>query len=505
MVMAAVAPPQTITDGRIAAMDVRVTRGRHRVLDGVTLTLRAGQLVGVVGPSGGGKTTLLAALAGTVAIEQGALVTEAGLRIGVVPQDDIIHRQLPLRRTLLHAARLRLSPATDRTAAVDAVLRALDLHDHAHVPVSELSGGQRKRASIAVELLDQPTVLLLDEPTAGLDPLTAAGLVRVLRALADTGCTVVMTTHNLADLADADAVFVVDGGTVSPATDATTLMRSIFAGDCRPAAMAAIHPSVSSDEPHGRPTRLRQWLALTHRNAEALLRARTTLAVLLGVPLLVVAMFVILFRPGTFAGPSASADAQVSVAYWLAFAGFFFGLTYGLLQICTEVPVARRERFAGVRVATYLAAKAAVLLPLLVLVDATLIVVLHATSRLPEQTVGAGAQLLAILVLDSAAALTLGLLLSALVSDTAQAAMALPMVCFPAVLFAGAIVPVHDMATAGRLISVATPARWAFEAVARSLDVPIAGGAGTTPAAATLLSFTALLAIGAVAATRRRL
>ena len=107
-------------------------------------------------------------------------------RIGYVPQDDIIHLEMPLRRTLRYAARLRLPAGTSAAEAdrvVEETMRDLDLSDRAEVPVRALSGGQRKRASIAVELLTRPRVFFLDEPTSGLDPSTAADVMRLLRRL----------------------------------------------------------------------------------------------------------------------------------------------------------------------------------------------------------------------------------------------------------------------------------------------------------------------------------
>jgi hypothetical protein len=249
----------------------------------------------------------------------------------------------------------------------------------------------------------------------------------------------------------------------------------------------------------------RQLRTLTARNAEVVVSGRLTLAILVGAPLLVVAMFAVLFQPGTFDQQAAAdPDAQAMVAYWLAFAGFFFGLTYGLLQVCTEIEVARRERFAGVGIGTYLAAKAAVLVPALLVVDVALVGVLRALDRIPGDDLGGTTALLALLLLDSAVALVLGLLLSALVSDSAQAAMALPMVCFPAVLFAGAIVPVADMTVAGEVLAATTPVRWAFEAVAANLGIDGPGGGGVGAPAALVVCLLALAA-GAAAATRRRL
>jgi hypothetical protein len=197
-------------------------------------------------------------------------------------------------------------------------------------------------------------------------------------------------------------------------------------------------------------------------------------------------MFVVLFRPHAFGPGQPSPEATVMILFWVAFGGFFFGLTYGLLQICTEFAVLRRERFAGLRAGPYVLAKVAVLLPLLTVVDAAFLGVLRALGRLPAA--GDYGAVFAILVLSSAAALALGLLISAAVSEPAQATIALPMACFPQVLFVGAILPVPVMAVVGRWISYVMSNRWAFEGLGHSFDVNRLWAEGGSPLGPPLLA-----------------
>lgn len=195
---------------RIEAIGVsRRVRSGRRTLQDVSLTIEPGELVAIVGGSGTGKTTLLDTLAGIRPAAEGTVRYNRPLNFGYVPQDDIIHRELPLARTLGYAARLRLpkgTPADEIDAAVREVLTALDLKDRASLRVGSLSGGQRKRAGIAVELLTRPDVFFLDEPTSGLDPATAADFMRLLRRLADGGTTVVLATHNPPDVRYCDKI-----------------------------------------------------------------------------------------------------------------------------------------------------------------------------------------------------------------------------------------------------------------------------------------------------------
>jgi ABC-type multidrug transport system ATPase subunit len=499
---------------------VRVrARGEVTLVDGASFTLAAGQLVAIVGPSGAGKTTLLEVIAG-IASDISGSVRYDGIDVyanlgtfrsvlGYVPQDDIIHTDLPLRRTLRYAARLRLPSSTTASEVDDAVHDALDavgLTDQADVRVGSLSGGQRKRASIAVELLTDPHVFFLDEPTSGLDPVTSAELIDRLRQLADRSATVVFTTHSVDDLARCDRVVFLTRhgrvgfvGTVDEALDqfgvssVPELYRRLADGDItsEAAGTAAPLPAPDADarDVVGRPIAngFTQWSVLTRRTLETLTRNRLTLAILVGSPALVIAMFAILFRPGAFDVQDPSPSSMVMVGFWVVFAAFFFGLTYGLLQICTERTILRREHLVGLRLGAYVASKVTVLVPFLLLVIVAMLGVLRLLDRLPSRPLATYASIGVGLLLCAIAALGLGLLTSAAVSNVAQATLALPMLCFPAVLFSGAILPVNLMASAGAAISAAIPTRWAFEVLGHDLGARQILGEGASPLGPPLL------------------
>ena len=194
-----------------SAIEVRELGQRAKsgvvTLQDVTLAIEPGELVAIIGGSGSGKTTLLDAMCGLRPPAAGTVNLISG-KIGYVPQDDVIHLTLPLARTLRYAAALRAVPSS----SVGTVLRALELTGRSLVPVGQLSGGERKRASIASELLAGPTLFFLDEPTSGLDPARGAELMRALRGLAEAGTTVVVTTHNPSDADRCDKVAVLAPG-----------------------------------------------------------------------------------------------------------------------------------------------------------------------------------------------------------------------------------------------------------------------------------------------------
>ncbi|HTJ71496.1 MAG TPA: ATP-binding cassette domain-containing protein [Actinospica sp.] len=471
--------------------------GGRALLDGVDVDVPPGAVLAVAGPSGAGKTTLLGELAAG---------HPAG-SIGFVPQDDIVHLDLALSRTLIYAARLRLprdSGADAVAAAVARVLAALGLEALADRRVGSLSGGERKRASIAVELLTQPRALFLDEPTSGLDPAAAARLMVLLRDLARSGTTVVLTTHNPADLSHADAVaFLAAGkllyrgapGELAAAFDVASIeeVYGIDPADV-PSAPALPPPTPpapvesAAQQKSRAPGALRQWWLLTQRSAAILTRNRLSAAVVVGSPIMIAAMFAMLFRPHAFDPAHDNPGSSAMIMFWIAFGAFFFGLTYGLLQICTELAIVRRERRTVLRLGPYLASKIALLLPVLAAADALLLLILRATDRLPSASAGVYGSLFLTTVLASAAALTLGLLASAAVSEPSQATLMLPLLCFPQVLFSGAFVPVPQMGIVGSAISWAMTNRWAYEALGRGVGLNALWAHGSSPLGPPLLA-----------------
>jgi ABC-type multidrug transport system ATPase subunit/pSer/pThr/pTyr-binding forkhead associated (FHA) protein len=211
----------------LLALDLRQQAGRRRViLRNVSLVVEPHEFVAIAGASGSGKSTLLKALSGTRPASGGqVLLNDVPLyqnldllrrEIGLVPQDDIVHRQLTVESAFSYAARLRLPrtlSAEQRRQRIEEAIDELGLQERRHTLIGRLSGGERKRVSIGVELLTKPPLFFLDEPTSGLDPATGHHTMTLLRKLADQGRTVVISTHVTRDIAMCDKVlFLTRGG-----------------------------------------------------------------------------------------------------------------------------------------------------------------------------------------------------------------------------------------------------------------------------------------------------
>jgi ABC-2 type transport system ATP-binding protein len=214
----------------IAAGELTKRFGRREALRGVSFDARAGEVVAVIGPNGAGKTTLLSILAGIQPPTSGT-VSRGPREVGWVPQSPAVYTKLSVAENLRLFA--RLEKVADPDAAVAAMLEQTGLADRAGDELGELSGGNRQRVNIAVGLLADPPVLLLDEPSSSLDPRQRERLWEFIGALAARGTAVVFSTHNVGEaeryadrvlvLADGEALF-----TGSPAD-----LEALVGGDPR--------------------------------------------------------------------------------------------------------------------------------------------------------------------------------------------------------------------------------------------------------------------------------
>jgi ABC-2 type transport system ATP-binding protein len=218
----------------VAVENLQVVRGGRAVIRSLNWTVPTGQIVGLLGPSGCGKTTLMRAIVG-VQLLAGGTVTVLGLpagnrrlrdRVGYVTQNPSVYGDLTVTENLRYFAAVVGTRHRDLDAEVARVLGQVDLKSHAQARVDQLSGGQRSRVSLAAALVGRPELLVLDEPTVGLDPVLRRDLWTIFRRLADTGTTILVSSHVMDEASRCDRLLLMrEGGVLADDT-----LEGILAG-----------------------------------------------------------------------------------------------------------------------------------------------------------------------------------------------------------------------------------------------------------------------------------
>jgi ABC-type multidrug transport system ATPase subunit/pSer/pThr/pTyr-binding forkhead associated (FHA) protein/ABC-type multidrug transport system permease subunit len=485
----------------ITALGINVVADGRPILQPTNLQVRPGELVAIIGESGAGKSTLLKVLAG-VNRPTGGLVLAGGEpletrlpEIGYVPQFDIVHGKLTVREALDYAAQLRLPfdlTPLERTARVKQVLERLQLSERADVLIDLVSGGQRKRAAVGTELLHQPGVLFLDEPTTGLDPGLERRLMELFRELASAGQTVALATHATASLALCDRVIVMDNGVVRYDGTPAGLLESfrvaafedvytVLAGPESAGALGAATtaerplPPVSRGavrpvhQPFGYQARVlaRRYATLVRRDR------RHVRSALIQVPILgLLAAF--LFTRGVFntiaSGGTLYTGKSAQLLFLLVIVTLWLGSINAAREVVKERNVLQRELAVGVQIPAYIASKLAVLLTFSGIQTALFSLIVFAIQPLRE-SLATGLALAIVLILTSWIGVLLGLLVSALAASEDHATGVIPLLLVPQLLLGGAIVTVKDMSLPIHGLADLIPARWAFAAAGRAIHM----------------------------------
>ncbi|MGI8613068.1 MAG: ABC transporter ATP-binding protein [Nocardioidaceae bacterium] len=235
----------------IKTHSLTVIRGGRAVLDALDLTVHAGQVTGLLGPSGCGKSTLMRAVVGVQKVQSGGidvLGRPAGskdlrARVGYLTQSPSVYPNLSVLDNLRFFAAVLGAPADDP----ERVVQQVDLADHAHVLVSDLSGGQRNRVSLGVALLGSPELLVLDEPTVGLDPVLRRDLWALFHRLADFGVTVLVSSHVMDEAQRCDRLLLMRAGVILADDPPDDLLRRIGADDIETAFLRLVDDAAVSD------------------------------------------------------------------------------------------------------------------------------------------------------------------------------------------------------------------------------------------------------------------
>jgi ABC transport system ATP-binding/permease protein len=502
--------------GGLEVNGVRFKIEGKELLDNISLTARPGTLTAIIGGSGAGKTTLSRLIAGYTRPSAGSVTFEGHdihaeyatmrSRIGMVPQDDVVHRQLTVNQALGYAAELRLPPDTskqERAQVVAQVLEELDLTKHADTRVDKLSGGQRKRASVALELLTQPSLLLLDEPTSGLDPALDRQVMLMLRQLADAGRVVLVVTHSVSYLDVCDQILLVaPGGKTAfngPPDQVESVLGTrnwadIFAkvgadpdeanrrflerkGDRQ----AEQVPAKESPADLGEPVHtnlLRQLSTIARRQVRLVVSDRGYTVFLAVLPFLMGALALTVkgHKPGLgVASPTGPAPTQPQyIMVLLCIGAVFMGTALTIRDLIGERPIFRREQAVGLSTTAYLLAKVAVFSAFATAQAAISVTIVRlgkgAPTADPPFFGSATLSLFFTVAATCVASAMLGLLLSALAQSNEQIMPLLVVsIMSQLVLCGGMGIPVTGRLGLNQLSFVA-PGRWGFAAGASSVD-----------------------------------
>ncbi|MER6188001.1 MULTISPECIES: FHA domain-containing protein [unclassified Streptomyces] len=503
--------------------------GGKQILKDVSFGVPEKSLIAVIGPSGSGKSTLLKALTGYRPANQGDVLydnrnlykqfAELRQRIGLVPQDDILHKELTVKKALKYAAKLRFPADTtgaERDARIDEVLRELKLDIHKEKKVTSLSGGQRKRVSVALELLTKPSLIFLDEPTSGLDPGMDRDVMQLLRGLADDGRTVLVVTHSVAELAICDKLLVMaPGGAVAyfgPPEEALNFFGydtwadvfsafenyrdydwagrwkgsqhyQMYAADIDAIAPQSVQmPPMQAMRPPKPQGWLSQFSTLVRRYTSVIASDKGFLALTIILPLVLGSVSLLIdqgkdllvnteINPST--GQPVANGTALTVLLILAVGACFAGAANSVRELIKERVIYERERATGLSRSAYLMSKVFVLGVVTVLQGLMVGVIGFSSRTLPDEGLILRSQILLELCIPIMAlgftAMMFGLIISALVKTAEKTMPLLVMFAIVQVVFTGCLFPLSGSVGVNEL-SYLMPSRWAVAAAGATLD-----------------------------------
>ncbi|MFH8470189.1 FHA domain-containing protein [Streptomyces sp. NPDC017991] len=540
--------------------------GGKQILKDVSFGVPEKSLVAVIGPSGSGKSTLLKALTGYRPANEGDVLydnrnlykqfAELRQRIGLVPQDDILHKELTVKKALKYAAKLRFPADTttqERDSRIDEVLRELKLDIHKEKKVTSLSGGQRKRVSVALELLTKPSLIFLDEPTSGLDPGMDRDVMQLLRGLADDGRTVLVVTHSVAELAICDKLLVMaPGGSVAyfgPPEEALNFFGydtwadvfsafenyrdydwagrwkgsqhyQMYAADIDAVAPQSVHmPPPQSMRPPKPQGWLSQLSTLVRRYVSVIASDKGFLALTVILPAVLGAVSLLIepdktllvnekLQPNGLPVPNSTAATVLLI---LAVGACFAGAANSVRELIKERVIYERERATGLSRSAYLMSKV-IVLGVITMFQGALVGAIGFMSRtIPDKGLILGGAVALELSLPIMAlgftSMMFGLVISSLVKTAEKTMPLLVMFAIIQVVFTGCLFPLNG-AIGVNQFSFLMPSRWAVGAAGSSLDfnkINPHNTAETDPlwdhtALTWVLDMTALFALAAVCA-----
>ena len=487
----------------VDARNVVIRRGKGNksfiTSDHVSMTVKPGELISIIGGSGAGKSTILNAMCGYLQPSEGAVYINGvdlyrnfdALKklFGYVPQSDIVYDNLSLYDMLKYTSQLRLPKDMDeseREKAIDQAIAMVDLKEKKNSLIKNLSGGQRKRASIAVELLPDPKLLFLDEPASGLDPGTERSLMQSLRKMADAGKTVILVTHSTLQLGICDKVaFMGKGGRLcyygnvkdalpffevtdvvdiyAKINDDPTKWRDRYVYSQPPTAEKTREDKLAAKKDK---YRLRQLKVLSMRYGKLVFNDRQRLILLLAqAPLL--ALFISLVADGT---QFEQYEMTKSLLFTLSCSGFWIGMLNAIQEICKERTILKREYMTGLSLTAYTLSKVLVLGVLCLIQCAMITVVFVLLVGQPEKGLMMPAllELFVTTWLTALSSAAMGLFVSALFTNPDRAMTVAPLLLMPQMLYSGIL---FKLSGATELVSWFAICRWSMEGYGTTADL----------------------------------
>jgi ABC-type multidrug transport system ATPase subunit/ABC-type transport system involved in multi-copper enzyme maturation permease subunit len=493
----------------IVAKELHFSVGTKELLSDINFHLGPRSLTAIVGPSGAGKSTLLNAITGRTTPTAGQILIggrdlhkeygDLSQRIGLVPQADILHTRLTVRQALTYGAALRFPSETskqEREARVEEVMEKLELTPRADLRIDKLSGGQRKRASIGLELLTKPSILVLDEPTSGLDPGLDAHVMETLRKLADDGQTVVLVTHSVDNLNFCDnVVLMASGGRIAYAGPSSTVFTAlgknnwaeVFRMLSSPEALllsnkkrSGVVSSITElpQEKVKKQSWARQLMTLSSRYLRVIASDRYYLGLLAAIPILIGLICYATAgelglgtglpdKRGNLFNPIARSNLMI-----LILGTVFIGLSTSVQEIIKEDPIRLREKSVGIRSSTYLMSKVLVLGVATSIQTFIFVSIVLFNRPVPAQGLFIGSAYLEILfltILLGFGSMCLGLLVSSILSSSEQAMPILVGLTMAQVVLSGALPGKNEGFIA--LVSPLVPSYWSMNSLASSVNL----------------------------------
>ncbi|MEU1096587.1 ATP-binding cassette domain-containing protein, partial [Streptomyces sp. NPDC005877] len=496
--------------------------GGKQILKDVSFGVPEKSLIAVIGPSGSGKSTLLKALTGYRPANQGDVLydnrnlykqfAELRQRIGLVPQDDILHKELTVKKALKYAAKLRFPADTtesEREQRIDEVLRELKLDIHKEKKVTSLSGGQRKRVSVALELLTKPSLIFLDEPTSGLDPGMDRDVMQLLRGLADDGRTVLVVTHSVAELAICDKLLVMaPGGSVAyfgPPEEALNFFGygtwadvfsafenyrdydwagrwkgsqhyQMYAADIDAVAAQSVQMPAPNQM---RPPKPQSWGAqlwtLIRRYSSVIASDKGFLGLMVILPAVLGAVSVVIPAKFGLAPPDSSSkfngDAG-TIMLILAVGMCFSGAANSVRELIKERVIYERERATGLSRSAYLMSKVIVLGVITAIQGVIICGIGFSTRDLPKEglIMPPAAEICLVVIALGFTSMMFGLVISSLVKTAEKTMPLLVMFAIVQVVFTGILFKVYGSIGLEQFAWL-MPSRWAIAGAGSTLDL----------------------------------